>query len=111
MRKLTLGLRHDLLIGLFAILATLALIPIITYVYFASTLTSKDKIMNNNNKGVILTDRKDVPFFTFYQAKVREEVPLSQIPKLTQQAFIAMEDKDFYYHPGFSLKAIIRSAI
>src|SRR3989344_4697419 len=111
MRKLTLGLRHDLLIGFFAILATLALIPIITYVYFASDLTSKEKIMNRNNRGVILTDKDDIPFFTFYQAKVREEVSLSQIPKTTQQAFIAMEDKDFYSHPGFSVKAIVRSAI
>src|SRR5437879_4667752 len=101
--------RHDLLIAFFAILTTLAVIPLITYAYFANDLTSKERIMNTNNQGVILTDRNNKPFFSFYQAKIREEVPISSIPKYTKEAFIALEDKDFYYHNGFSLKSIMRA--
>lgn len=62
--------------------------------------------MNRNNTGVLLLDRKGRPFFNFYQAKQKEEVPISDIPKVVQQAVVAAEDKDFYHHQGFSLKAI-----
>lgn len=67
--------------------------------------------MRYNDTGVELLDFKDRPFFTFYRAKFKKEVPLSAIPKQTQQAVIAMEDKDFYSHPGFSIPALFRSFI
>lgn len=72
-------------------------------------LSSKEAIMNNNNTGIILLDRNNKPFYSFYKAKYRQFVPLSQIPQHAQLAVIASEDKDFYSHHGFSLKAIIRS--
>lgn len=89
----------------------LLLVPIITYFYFAADLTSKDAIMNRNNSGLILLDRNNQPFFTFYQPKITKFVPISEIPTNTQDAVIAIEDKDFYHHPGFSITAIIRSML
>ncbi len=77
--------------------------------YFAKDLQSKEGIMNKNDTGVTLLDRDNKPFFAFYEAKQQEFVPLSQIPLHAQQAIIATEDKDFYTHPGFSIKAIVRS--
>ena len=65
--------------------------------------------MNYNDSGVVLLDRKGEPFFTFYQAKPKEFAPLSQIPRHAQLAVIAIEDRDFYKHPGFSIRGIIRS--
>ena len=105
------GLKQDLLLAFLAILAFIAVIPVFTYVYFANDLTSKDLIMNRNNTGITLTDKNGVMFFTFYQAKHRSEIPLSDISKATQQAVIAMEDKDFYTHPGFSVKSMFRSLV
>lgn len=105
------GIRHDLLLSFLAITATLALIPILTYVYFASDLSSEDKIMNRNNTGIVLLDRKNSPFFTFNNGKFRKEIPLPEIPLQTQQAAIAIEDKDFYSHSGFSPKSIFRAFI
>lgn len=105
------SLRRDLFIAFSAIVAFLAFIPIFTYVYFAKDLTSKEGIMNKNDTGVILLDRNNKPFFSLYDAKQKDFVPMSQIPKSTQLAVIAAEDKDFYYHPGFSIKSIIRSVI
>jgi 1A family penicillin-binding protein len=101
--------RRDLLLSLFTILALLAFIPIFTYIYFARDLSNKDYITNRNNTGVILLDRNDKPFYNFYQAKSRKEISLDSIPKVVQQAAIASEDKDFYSHPGFSIKSILRS--
>lgn len=110
-KKATLGLRHDLMLSFFVIAATISFIPVFTYAYFASDLDSKEKIMNRNDGGVILLDRNGQPFFNFYQARFRKEIPLSGIPEYTKNAFIAMEDKDFYSHPGFSPKAMVRAFV
>lgn len=101
--------RRDLWLAVLAMVATIAFIPVFTYFYFARDLTTKESIMNRNDTGLVLLDKKDRPFFTLYQAKQKEFVPLSDIPPQTQQAIIAIEDKDFYNHPGFSVRGIARS--
>lgn len=100
---------RELLIAGFAILALIVFIPIFTYFYFAQDLNSKEGIMNRSSTGVVLLDRQNRPFFTFYQASYKTSVPLLEIPKQVQHAIIAIEDKDFYYHPGFSVRGIVRS--
>jgi 1A family penicillin-binding protein len=102
---------QDILIAFVAIIATLAFVSVSTYLYFAKDLTTKENIMNFNSTGVVLLDRNDKPFFTFYQAQYKTFVPLNQIPQSMQQAVISAEDKDFYNHPGFSIKAIIGAII
>lgn len=102
-------LRRDLLVGFFAITIFLCTIPIFTYSVFASVLNSQESLIRQNDKGLVLLDYKNRPFFSFYSAKLKKEVPLSSIPRQAQQAIIASEDKDFYHHPGFSIPAIVRS--
>ncbi|NMM63352.1 penicillin-binding protein [Clostridium sp. P21] len=55
----------------------------------------------DNKKNVInkLYDSKDVDY-----------IPYNKIPELATQAFIAIEDKDFFKHHGVSIKAIGRAA-
>lgn len=101
--------RRDLLVAFFAITAFLCIIPIFTYVYFAADLSPKENLVGHNDTGIELLDRQDRPFFTFYQGKAKKEIPLSDIPILSQKAIIAVEDKNFYSHPGFSVSAILRS--
>lgn len=67
--------------------------------------------MNNKDTGIVLFDNQDKPFFTFFGGRNKKVVPLSSIPKITQQAAIATEDKDFYFHQGFSIKAILGALI
>lgn len=67
--------------------------------------------MNSNNTGVLLLDRSGQPFFSFYEAKQRKFIPLSEIPEFMQDGVIAAEDKDFYSHPGFSIQGILRAVI
>lgn len=102
-------LRWDISIAAIALIAFILIVPVFTYFYFANDLQTKETIMNRNNTGIILTDRNGKPFFSFYQAKHAEIIPLTQIPLHMQQAVIAVEDKEFYQHPGFSLKGILRS--
>lgn len=104
-------IKKELIIAGFALLFFILIVPLITYVYFANSLESPEKIMNRNDSGILLLDRNDKPFFSFYSAKQKEIISLSQVPKYTLQAIIASEDKDFYSHPGFSPKAIVRAFI
>jgi penicillin-binding protein 1C len=55
-------------------------------------------------------DRNGVLLYEIYTDQNRTPLPLSQIPKLMQEATIAIEDKNFYQHPGFSVTGIIRAA-
>lgn len=102
--------RRDLLVAFLAITAFLCIIPVFTYIYFASDLSPKEALASYNDNGIELFDMNGTPFFAFYEAKPKKDIPLTQVPKLTQQAFIAIEDKDFYSHPGFSIPAILRAA-
>lgn len=103
--------KRDIWLAVIAVVTLITFIPIFTYLYFAKDLTSKESIMNRNNTGFILTDRNDKPFFAFYEAYEKEFIPLSKIPKHTQQAVIAIEDREFYTHPGFSIRGIARSVV
>lgn len=103
--------RINVAIIFLAIITIFAFIPVFTYLFFAKDLKSKESIMNRNNTGVVLLDRNDKPFFTFYEANYKEFVPLNLIPLAVQQSVIAVEDKEFYQHPGFSLRGILRSLI
>lgn len=105
-----LGKKHFLVTMLIG-LGVLLIIPLLTYLYFIFDLGSKEGIMNRKSEGVLLLDRNDKPFFSFYQAKNKKTIPLSTIPKSTQQAIVAIEDKDFYEHHGFSMRGIARSLL
>jgi 1A family penicillin-binding protein len=105
--------RHYRIIAIIVgvILGLLIAIPLLTYIWFISDLATKEGIMNSNNVGVVLLDDANKPFFTLFQAKTHAVVPLSDIPKSMQQAVIAIEDKEFYEHNGFSLRGIVRSIV
>lgn len=100
---------QDALIAFLAVFSFIIFVPVFTYAYFAHDLDSRDKILNAKSTGLTLLDDQNKPFFTFYQAKYEKYIPLSQIPKVTQESVIASEDKGFYSHPGFSIDAIIRA--
>ena len=86
-------------------------VPIITYVTFASQIRDKEAIVTLKDGGVVLLDRNDDPFFTLYDAKNREIVPLEDISEYAQKAVISSEDQEFYNHAGFSITGVARSAI
>jgi len=71
-------------------------VTLFTSYTFANKLITKETIMNNNNTGLTLLDRNGKPFFTFYQATYKSNIPLSTIPDYVQHAAIASEDKNFY---------------
>lgn len=76
---------------------------------YSGDLSTKQAIVSHNDRGLVLLDHQGQPFFTFDQPKQRTYMTLSNISQFVQAAAVASEDKDFYSHPGFSLKAIARS--
>jgi len=52
-------------------------------------------------------DRHGNLLYKIYRNENRTVVPLSQIPLSVRQATVAIEDSEFYYHPGFSVRGII----
>ncbi len=103
--------KKHIVVSFVSILLILIIIPVGTYIYFAADLQTKEGIMNRKDSGIVLSDRENEPFFTFYQARYKTFVPLAEVPKYIQQAVIASEDKEFYEHRGFSFRGIIRSVI
>ncbi|OGG34957.1 hypothetical protein A2363_01920 [Candidatus Gottesmanbacteria bacterium RIFOXYB1_FULL_47_11] len=55
-------------------------------------------------------DRNGILLYEIYTNQNRTPLPLSDIPRFVQEATIAIEDKNFYRHPGFSLSGILRAA-
>ncbi|KKR80673.1 MAG: penicillin-binding protein, 1A family, nonfunctional [Candidatus Daviesbacteria bacterium GW2011_GWA1_41_61] len=106
-----LNLKRKFLAIFLALTLFLSLVPIITYATYIPDLDSKEEIMNKSSTGVVLFDRNNQPFFTFYQGRERQAVPLDEISPYLQMATVASEDKEFYSHYGFSPKAIVRALI
>lgn len=89
------------------ILAFLILTPLITYIYFASTIADPDQLLNYNNTGVVLYDTDGEAFYSFGTADRGERLSLDQISDVTEKALLASEDRNFYEHGGFSVTSIL----
>ncbi|MDP4010671.1 MAG: transglycosylase domain-containing protein [Candidatus Roizmanbacteria bacterium] len=84
---------------------------ITTYILFVGDLATPEKLMNRNNTGIILFDRKGEAFYHAAEARDVVIYPISRMPKYLIQAIVVIEDKDFYIHGGFSPLGILRAAI
>ncbi len=69
-------------------------------------LSESDQIVSTK-----ILDRNGNVLYRIYQDENRTLVNLSQISPYAIQATIAIEDKDFYSHHGFSLRGIFRAAV
>ncbi|PIY80014.1 MAG: penicillin-binding protein [Candidatus Pacebacteria bacterium CG_4_10_14_0_8_um_filter_42_14] len=58
-----------------------------------------------------ILDRNGAVLYRIYKDENRTYVPLNEIPEQVIAATIAIEDQNFYYHPGFSLRGIIRAML
>jgi len=94
--------RRKIMLGAGVGVSVLAVITIFTTIYFASTLGSKENIMNRNKTGVTLTDVNGKDFYEFYNARSETYVALDDVAPVVPKALISAEDKNFYNHRGFS---------
>lgn len=82
-----------------------------TYLYLFKDLPSPKSL---TEKPIPLTthirDRQGTELYKIYSSQNRTLVKLEDIPLSLRQATIAIEDKDFYQHSGFSLSGTVRAA-
>jgi len=82
---------------------------ITTYMLFVGDLATPEKLMNRNNTGLILMDRKGKAFYHTAKARNITVYPIERMPKALINGIVAIEDDQFYQHPGFSPKGIVRA--
>lgn len=104
--------RLTLLALISAILILLLLTPTFrTYADLEDDLFTKENILNYNKTGVVLLDKNGKEFYRFYNVKDHAHVSINELPQHLKNSIISAEDDEFYYHNGFSLKAMVAAVI
>lgn len=79
------------------------------YTEIVTTLPSIEQIETLPPMSSKIMDREGKLLYKFYKDENRSWIPLHKIPQLLIWATIAIEDKEFYTHSGFSVRGILRS--
>lgn len=92
----------------FGFLGLVALISFFVWFFWGTPLPTK---LNENNFSVStkLFDRKGKTLYEIYTTERRTPVKLEELPDHIKKATIAIEDKDFYKHGGFSPTGMVRA--
>jgi len=90
---------------------TFLFIPLLSLVFLQDLPHPRMITLGQIPQTTKIYDRNGTLLYQIYAAENRTVVPLTTIPAYLKQATIAIEDKDFYTHPGFDITAIIRSAV
>lgn len=92
-------------------LTALLIFAVGTYMYFANDISDRERLMNRNNTGIVITDINDQILYSSGNAEKRAYIELKDIPKHLKEALLASEDKDFYEHGGFNVLSIGRALL
>src|SRR3989344_67318 len=93
-------------------LIALILFTIFSFVVFAKDLPSPYKLTaRDSSLSTKIYDRNDKLLYDIYGDKNRALVKWSELPPYVKEATIAIEDKDFYKHQGFSPVGMVRAAV
>ena len=105
---------------IFVLLACLlVIIPscFLGYAYYRVTQDASNRIQKGAIDRIIASespvyyDDGVTPIGVFFEKTHRKYIHYSDIPKTFVKALIAAEDRNFFYHRGFDLKAIIRALL
>ena len=90
--------------GIVAILLTAVLVWLFWGIPLNDDLTDAPAVSTK------ILDRHGKLIYEIYSDQRRTPIELGQLPEYVKQATIAIEDKDFYSHPGFDIAGIVRAA-
>ena len=97
-----------------AVIVVLSLFSILLFFYITilrGLPSPKELTTRNIEVSTKIYDRNGVLLYKIYKDKNRTLIPLSKVPLYVQQATLAAEDAEFYFHPGFSVRGIARSLL
>ncbi len=84
---------------------------IFLFAWYSKDLPRPDKVHRAEGMSTVITDRNGEVLYDIYNEQNRIPVSFSDLPLYLRQATIAIEDKDFYKHQGFSLKGAGRAIV
>lgn len=86
-------------------------LPLLSVLFLSELPNPSLLSVNFIPKTTKIYDRNGTLLYEIFANQNRTIVDLSDVPKHLREATIAIEDKDFYSHPGFDLRGIVRAAI
>jgi len=86
-----------------------ALFILFSIAVFGALPSPKQLILERPATSSVVYDRTGVPLYYFYKEQHRIPVPLSQISQSAIDATLAIEDRHFFHHYGFSIAGILRA--
>jgi 1A family penicillin-binding protein len=92
-------------------LIVLIVIPALTFLWFVRDISDKDRLMNRNNTGVVVTDRQGEVIYSFGRSSDERNVDFDEISEHLVDALISSEDRSFYDHGGFSPRNIAGAVV
>lgn len=79
-------------------------------IFFAIQTPSPQELASREvSQATKIYDRNGELLYDIFEDQNRTPIELKEVPEVVKQATIAIEDKDFYKHQGFSVFAILRS--
>jgi 1A family penicillin-binding protein len=80
-----------------------------TYAVYADDIVSKERLLNRHFTGLIIYDKDNTVIYESEGAHEVGTVNITDVTRDMKNATLAIEDADFYEHPGFSWGGIVRS--
>ncbi len=102
-------LRYFILGSVFSLL--FAFLPLLFYLFLQDLPNPKELSIRQIPQATKIYDRNGTLLYQIYAQHNRTIITLNDVPKSLQHATLAIEDKNFYSHPGFDLPAITRAFI
>lgn len=78
------------------------------FAWYAKDLPNPNRVVRREGYSTKIVDRDGGTLYDLFTDVNRTPVHIAEVPLLMKQATIAIEDKDFYQHEGFSVWGMIR---
>ncbi len=82
---------------------------VLVFAWLARDLPQPGQIVRRDGFATRIFDRDGQAIYDIYREEKRNPVTFEQLPQDLINATIAIEDKDFYRHRGFSVRGIVRA--
>jgi len=93
----------------FSLFIILVPVSVLAFAWVAKSLPSPNKVVRREGFATRIYDRNGELLYDVFREVKRTPVKFSDIPDHLKWATIAVEDKNFYSHPGFSFRGIARA--
>ncbi len=94
-------------VAFFVIVGSVLFIGLL-FAWYAKDLPRPDKVRRSEGLSTVILDRNGENLYDIFEEENRIPVQWEDIPQYLKDATVAIEDKEFYRHQGFSTMGIIR---